>query len=266
MVSGVGHPVPVHQLFLKYHLTQRPGIPSLNAFDSTILLFLNSFAQRSWHFDHLVALIAHSNLLKGGFIMALLWGAWFKSDGQQSQRRDRVLVTIVAGFAALAVGRALQLSLPFRPRPIHNPEFPFTLPWSVTTDTLGGWSSLPSDHAVLYFGLATGCFFLSRVLGWVALVHATFVVSLPRIYLGFHHPTDILAGAAVGAMVAWSIHYGRLSSRIGFLGQQLADRYPAVFYAVLFVVSFEIAEMGDSLRSFGHLALDIFHRAWQRLL
>jgi membrane-associated phospholipid phosphatase len=36
----------------------------------------------------------------------------------------------------------------------------------------------------------------------VALAHAALVVCLPRVYLGFHFPSDVLAGAAIGVAVA----------------------------------------------------------------
>jgi hypothetical protein len=60
---------------------------------------------------------------------------------------------------------------------------------------LSGWSSFPSDHACLFFALATGLCLISPVIGGLALLHASLIVSLPRIYLGLHYPTDVLAGA-----------------------------------------------------------------------
>jgi len=59
--------------------------------------------------------------------------------------------------------------------------------------------SFPSDHAVVFFLLATVLFSLNRWWGLVALGLATFF-SLLRIALGFHWPTDILAGAALGTV------------------------------------------------------------------
>jgi membrane-associated phospholipid phosphatase len=40
-------------------------------------------------------------------------------------------------------------------------------------------------------------FFLHAKLGYLAFVW-TAIVSIGRIYLGFHYPTDTLAGAALG--------------------------------------------------------------------
>ncbi len=65
--------------------------------------------------------------------------------------------------------------------------------------------SMPSGHAISSFAFATPLFFLSRGLvrmNWrlypLALAAS---IAFSRLYLGVHYPTDVLAGAILGAVI-----------------------------------------------------------------
>jgi len=137
----------------------------VNSFDAGIISLFNALARRSLTFDTLVFLLGSNFILKGGVIAALIWWTWFR-EGQREKDREYLLFGISAGFLALLAARVLATVLPFRERPLRNPLLHFQLPYGVTETTLLGWSSFPSDHAVLFFTLATGIFFVSRPLGW----------------------------------------------------------------------------------------------------
>ena len=95
--------------------------------------------------------------------------------------------------------------LPFRERPLHSAAIDLQIPDALDVEALSGWSSFPSDHATLFFALAIGIGLVSRVAGRLILVHAIFVVSLPRVYLGLHYPTDIVAGAFIGSGLTYVV-------------------------------------------------------------
>lgn len=59
----------------------------------------------------------------------------------------------------------------------------------------------PSDHAVMAGAVAAALLFVSRRLAWVGVVLAL-VMAFARVYVGVHYPGDVLAGLAVGAVVA----------------------------------------------------------------
>ena len=64
-------------------------------------------------------------------------------------------------------------------------------------------SSFPSGHTCAAFAFAGGVWRGAprRWMGWTALVLAV-LMGLSRLYVGVHYPSDVLAGALVGALSA----------------------------------------------------------------
>lgn len=63
--------------------------------------------------------------------------------------------------------------------------------------------SFPSGHtlhAVAFCIVATAHY---PVLGWL-LIPFTVLIALSRVILGLHYPTDVVVGAAIGGLIAWS--------------------------------------------------------------
>jgi undecaprenyl-diphosphatase len=227
----------------------------MNPFDATIVSFLNSFARRSWTFDTFVSLVLENNLIKAGVITALLWWVWFQTGDGEDERRESVLCGIIACFLAIAAARILALTLPFRERPLHNLAIHFHIPYGVDEKTLIGWSSFPSDHAVLFFTLATSIFFVSRRLGTFAFFHAFFIICLTRVYLGFHYPTDILAGALLGIGIASLSRVIAVRKTMARPGMRWLHGHPASFYASFFLVTSQISVLFEPVR---HLVRSAF--------
>jgi undecaprenyl-diphosphatase len=222
---------------------------SLNSFDASIIAFLNHFAHRSPDFDYLVMLIGSNELIKGGVITALIWWAWFRPGENKTRDREYLYYGILASFVAVLAARALADFLPFRERPFANPALHFQLPYSVNfLDHMINWSSFPSDHAAMFFALATSIFFVSRSAGTLALLHALLVVSLPRVYMGMHYPTDILAGAALGAGCAASAKIVVLRGKIAGPAMGWLEKSPQTFYPVLFLLTFLITVIFNPVR------------------
>ena len=224
----------------------------MNSFDSSIVSFFNDFAQR-WHaLDESMAFLSESALMKGGLFLALLWWLWFRKPADGPDRRDYVLSTLVTCVAAVAIARMLAVSLPFRERPLLAQDL--VVPYGVDVGALEGWSAFPSDHAVLFFALAMGLYRAHRPFGVAAFLYATFVVCLPRVYLGLHWPTDILAGAALGVAFGWLGTRQAARAAISRPALRWHDQQPGAFYAAMFVVSFEVMNIFADARSAMHLS------------
>src|SRR3954451_20748735 len=61
--------------------------------------------------------------------------------------------------------------------------------------------SFPSDHATVAGAVAVGLLFANRRWGIVAAVLAIFM-AFTRVYVGAHYPGDVIAGLALGGLVA----------------------------------------------------------------
>lgn len=238
---------------------------SLNIIDSKTIDFFNQFAQQLWVFDRVVVFIANNCMLKGGMLIALLWYAWFYRHQQPDRLRSKIISGIFASLVALVIARALAVSLPFRLRPLHIETLDFTLPYGLNPELIEGWwasSSLPSDHAVLFFALSSCLFLVSKKLGLIAFVYTSIFIALPRIYLGLHYATDIFAGALVGILVVWLVDRSRLCQRMALFLYRNGQKQPHWFYCIMFIVSYQIADMFESSRAMVSLLLELIDVTW----
>lgn len=221
-------------------------------FDDAIIHFVNQFAQRCPMFDSIVVFVSNSDLLKGGVMIAGIWWAWFYTRGNDSRtNRSYLLTALLGALVALVFARILAHALPLRPRPILDPTLHFQIPhgapdqsnWTI-------WSSFPSDHASLFFALLTGIWLVSRRAGIVMLLYVLIAICFPRIYIGIHYPTDILGGAILGAGSVLACSWRKL--REPWTGPILNcfERWPGWSYAVLFIITFQIATLFWDIRTF----------------
>ncbi len=235
----------------------------MNQFDYVIVHFLNEFAHRSWALDAFISFVEESNLLKGGLALGFFWWAWFKTQDTKPDKREFLVFAFLAGPFAILVGRAVALIIPFRERPFQNPLYHFQLPFAVNGD-VHSWNSCPSDHAILFFCLATCLWMVSWRLGILAMCHAVLVVCVPRIYVGYHYPTDLLAGALLGIGVGFTCRIAVLRKWVTRPAFRLLDKSPSWFYALAFVFSFEVSELFVTLlnlQAFLRRAIGIFPRS-----
>jgi len=65
--------------------------------------------------------------------------------------------------------------------------------------------SFPSGHAAFYFAISTVIYFYNKKIG-ILLFLASVLISISRIFVGIHWPSDILAGAAVGIFSGWLVN------------------------------------------------------------
>jgi undecaprenyl-diphosphatase len=230
------------------------GDTSMNLIDHEIVCWLNNFAARSEYFDESVLLISHNYLLKTGLFTVLLAWLWFREDDRSADRRTRLVFGLVASWMAVLVARILSFAVPFSERPLRNSDLQFVLPYSMHRDAILGWSSFPSDNAALYFGIAACIFLVSRRAGILAFCHALLVVAFARIYLGYHYPSDILAGALIGIGAVSLIQVPRLKVFVTRMPIHWLQYHPQRFYAAFFLLIFLTATTFEPLYPLVHIA------------
>ena len=157
------------------------------------------------------------------FGMLLLVCALARHERWRGTRRAAVAAGLSAGLALL-VDKVIS-SLYYRARPFVTHPHAVHLFAAHVRD-----SSFPSDHAAAAIAIGIAIL-LRRKLGWglVTLVFAI-VLMFGRVALGFHYPSDVLAGAGIGlacAFVLWMPPLRRLidaiSDRVGGLWDRALD-------------------------------------------
>lgn len=114
----------------------------------------------------------------------------------------------IAMLISLAIGHFLNdnvLKVIFqRTRPFDaNPAFREFLS-SIDYAIPGGYS-FPSGHTFSSFNCAVILMLYNKKMGYLTLPLAS-MIGLSRIYLCVHYPTDVLAGAIIGSLVALSVY------------------------------------------------------------
>lgn len=125
----------------------------------------------------------------------LLMCSWLLS--RRGGDLHRVTAALWAPFGALiAIGVNQFLVATFaEPRPYT------VMPGALVLVSRSTDYSFPSDHAVMAGAVTVGVLLANRKLGVLAAVLAA-LMAVTRVYVGAHFPLDVVAGLAVGAIVA----------------------------------------------------------------
>lgn len=126
--------------------------------------------------------------------IALVAGWWI--GRQRSSARD----VAIAVWGALAALVALAIAQPISSA--VNEKRPFVaIPSALTLIHHASDAGFPSDHATGSGAVAAALVFLGWRLGVISWLIAL-IIAFSRVYVGVHYPQDVLAGLALGAVVA----------------------------------------------------------------
>lgn len=142
------------------------------------------------------------------FVLALI--AFARRDRFMPLRRAAVAAGLSAGLGLL-VGKIIT--------EFYDRARPFVAhPGAVHLfATHGRDASFPSDHATASMAIAVALLLRRRFrLGTLALVCAM-ILDFARVAVGFHYPTDVLGGAALGALAALALWTPQLRRPINAL-------------------------------------------------
>jgi len=218
------------------------------AIDQSVARSLNEWAALPSTFNRLVVFINANEFAKmAPFVFV---AAWYWNTPPLPARRRLVISGLTGIFVAFFIGRILQTMLPFRERPFRDAALGLVLPHGVAADSLGGWSSFPSDHAAIFAAVVGLMFALSRPIGVLGLLYACLLVLAPRVYAGEHFLTDVLAGAAVGGAAAVIALRSPISRWLAVPFERLLAWHPPLFYALSLVFMAELIDMFDDFRKY----------------
>ncbi|TDQ97473.1 phosphatase PAP2 family protein [Paraburkholderia silvatlantica] len=224
----------------------------MNSFDTVILGALTQIDLPPL-LNHAIRVMVGLYTFKGYFLIPLIWWIWFQPNARREWRREMMIATVASGLVALAVGRLLARCLPFRQRPIFNPDLHLHFASSsLRAAGLTDFSSFPSDHAMLWVAIAMGILLVWRVVGTLVMLYVVLVICLPRAYLGYHYPTDLIAGGAIGVVITWLMTRDTVRKRTAEPALRLMVRFPGAAAALTFLVCFELVTQFDDLLRLAH--------------
>lgn len=235
-----------------------PGWVSL--LDTSLEAHLSHLAWRWPRFDRAMSFLSEHNLVKGAPVVFLCWAAFFQkrpANHDSDESRSKLIGVIPLAIAGLVLGRALALILPFRERPFRTAGLHF--PWFPEMAGIYRWSSFPSDHAILFVALAVGIFFASRRLGAIAIAYVTLLIMGPRLFLGIHWPTDMLAGAVLGIAIAAMAAIPAYRKFVWKWAVRAWSSYPGICAASMFLVSYEVTDLFDTPITIASMLLNHKH-------
>ncbi len=165
-------------------------------FDLHAAAELARFLGRSPLLDHCVQSAIHHHLLGGIPFAGAVFYFWVQAEHENRPERLGRLITILLGsLAAIALALWAGEVISWLP-PQHQPGlarlYPKYLIWDDNTN------SFPSDSTAVYTAISVGLISLNRRAGAMLLAAVLLLVSLPRMYVGGHYPTDVLAGLLIG--------------------------------------------------------------------
>jgi len=231
-------------------------------FEMAFVAWLASLGGQSWFFDRLAA--QTTNLLFRSIpSVVLLAGYWSAAQGSR-QRVDPIRRRVLGGFMAaglaLLVSRVMQ-DLWVSHRPTEDPAFSglFQVPFrNLVPDDL---HAFPSDHAAFLLPLV---WTLGSLQPWLGAATGALLVCMlcARVYMGFHYPTDVLAGAMIGAAAVWmERRWPEVAGQALGLVEKARARWPVTVAACLFLIAYCYASMFESIRDLGNaVAGALWHR------
>jgi membrane-associated phospholipid phosphatase len=230
----------------------------LRNIDLALFHIVNGFCGRNVLLDQLVYLL-ESLHLKGLAFMSTFGLFWFQRSKTLVRQRETLILLLLAIILAVVVARFFADLLPFRTRPLHTSGIGFRPPFSYEEDTaLVDWNSFPSDNAAVLFAMTTGFWLLSR---WVGILWACFSLvtsAAARIYLGFHYPSDVTAGALIGICVMLVVNNEFMRSRIASPILAVEQRTPGIYYCLFFPFLFELSTLFAYTRFIRHAVFQYF--------
>ena len=179
---------------------------------------------------------------------------WFTGESDPVQAQFARLSRIECRRRVLLLGFALPMSFFLagviqkhvdRHRPLLDQalEIPIDpLVWQNVKNAFSMHGSFPSDHAVMFAVIITGVVSINVRAGLLASAIGLYY-SVLRVGVGFHWPSDVLAGALLGASVTLLLLLikPRLLKVLDFVLLQF-ERYQIITYPVAFLMLLDLSQ------------------------
>lgn len=243
-------------LLLAYFSTGWTQNPWIIAMDHAFFVIFNHITQQSWALDTIIVQIFRTNTAK--IVPLLACVVWLLFERRHRGQSIAFFGHLLLGsLLAMTASRLMQNFSSHRPRPLHNPDLGYQLPFGIETSVLEGWSSFPSDTSALAFAIVAGIFLTSRRLGAAAFLWATVVVAFPRAYAGLHYPSDLIGGALIGLLCTLGAAPLILRAIANNVTLVINEKWMPFLWTLAFLYMFQMGAMFDDVRAYGSFAKEV---------
>jgi undecaprenyl-diphosphatase len=174
--------------------------------------------------------------LFGGFWFgAALFIFWIYAE-KTGRREVRLRVlTIVLGSVLAILFTMVAGALVSWPPPMREPRFMFLYPSAMQNNL--NTNCFPSQSTAAYACVAAGIYSLRKAWGWALWGLVVIFIAFPRMFVGGHYLTDVVAGVALALAGYAAVRYGletKVISRFESLVNQRAVSWAFMQLAVFF--------------------------------
>ena len=181
-----------------------PEVPAWLSLDTRLFRFFNGTIKNPY-LDVIMPVV--TDLRRWRIVLLLVWAGLVIIGGSKGRYAALLLIPIIAASDQLSSSLIKPLVERLRPcEVLGNVHFWYgPQGWIETpTQVIGGFKtsySFPSSHAA---NITSSMLFLALAYRrWMALpIVVLLLVSVSRIYIGVHWPSDVLAGMVIGAIIA----------------------------------------------------------------
>jgi len=147
-------------------------------------------------FDRIIQTLIRHNVLGGLWYGMALFVFWVrgKSSGQDRVQR-RILTILVGSLIAILFSLLAERAVDHMP-PSRHPDLAGLFPNYMETNP--NLNSFPSQSTTVYTCIAAGIYSLNRPAGMLLWGALALLVALPRMYVGGHYLSDVIAGLILG--------------------------------------------------------------------
>lgn len=206
---------------------------------------------------NLAQFFIHNRLVSGWVFAAACYFFWYMRDERTDWRRARIIEASVACVLGEVAGVVLRqfigASAPARTAGFQQLFPPYLWNW-------GTGDSFPSDSTLVYFTIAAGLWPINRTCSAILCAWTLLGVSLPRVYLGGHYPSDVAGAVLISAAVlltVWKVGATRWAAALTQRVTTGGNWMQLVVFAWLF-------ELGDGFHSAGEIAIGIWRLVLRR--
>lgn len=187
--------------------------------DFHVAAALSGYLGRHPLFDHCIDSALGHHLLGGIPFACGIFYLWVRAE---RENRQKILVRLISTLLASLVTIALVLmaaKMVSWPPPRHQPGLSNLYPAYLVPNA--NRNSFPSDSTAVFTSIAIGILSISEPMGVALLAAVPLLISLPRMYVGGHFLSGVLAGFLIGIAGYAIARYGLeswLSTRILAIG------------------------------------------------